>query len=427
MKDKRLFTDGSSLFVSTPFLVVLALGLTVAALLHQRVMSLALAVTFFLCLCSRLWGENALKNMRMECRAQPGSLFPPGEVELCYTVKNDKLLPLLWMELVQPVEEDAPLQPREEKLFPAEVAEELPDGSRIRRQQLQLRRKSAFITGGETVTWRIPFTAAHRGIFRAGDVVLRSGDGFGLTQTEAPFSGTGSGCVAVYPRLRTVRTDLFLRNAWDVSAGKRGVLEDPTELRFAREYAPGDPAKAINWRMTAKSQRMVVNTFEKIQPRRAWFLLDTESFNGLPPHREELEDMLSVITSLVLELSDAGVLCTLSLPEQDGVPAQTFPATVSTPTEDILFALAGLKLRKSRLSPEGKPVFLPTRFREEDILSHGSRGRLYYVTYDAGTLPPGGLLSRSEGGVTVISVRGGASASGLPVVPLEELKGGAHG
>ena len=46
------------------------------------------------------------------------------------------------------------------------------------------RRRIIFLMGMQTLTWDTVWTARRRGIYRPGRFTLRSGDGFGLTQSS---------------------------------------------------------------------------------------------------------------------------------------------------------------------------------------------------------------------------------------------------
>jgi hypothetical protein len=233
---------------------------------------------------------------------------------------------------------------------------------------------------------------------------LCSGDGFGLTQTERTLDGLRDRCVAVYPRMQPVRTELFLRTLWDASSAAAGCLEDPTMIRSTRDYLQTDHFKRINWRVTARQQRTIVNTYETILPRSAHFVLDGESFNGPVPAAEQLEDTLSILTSLLLRLEDAGVCCSLSLPRCAGGPPREIAGTAHTPLEEMLFALAGYELMELAQpeNPEDPPYARPSEFWKGISGAWATAGRVYYLCFDSAHVNAGGLLTRLDAAKTVL-------------------------
>ena len=114
----------------------------------------------------------------------------------------------------------------------------------------------------QTLEWDSCWTARRRGIYPLDHVLLRSGDGFGLTQIEKPYPVERSPVFVVYPRIVPVRTDLFLQNLWDAKSGAKGYFEDPNVIRGERAYQSTDPWKRINWRMAARKEELEVKLYE---------------------------------------------------------------------------------------------------------------------------------------------------------------------
>jgi len=403
----------SSAFVSTGCLLIFATLAAVSAIFGFMELCAVLAFLFFFCLVSRVWGESALKDVTVRYEGTPAALFPPGEVTLKFQIKNQKLLPVIWMELVQMLEEDAPLIPSD----PAEICRVTGDQARLEgakgEEAAFLYKKFTFVMGGEELVWESRWTARRRGIFRPAQVQLRAGDGFGLTQKEQMIGG-GDRCVAVYPALQSVSADLFLQDMWEATSGARGYMEDPTIIKSTRDYALTDPFKRINWRVTARSQKTIVNTFETILPKSAHFIVDCESFNGLTPQSEELEDMLSILTSLILRLEEAGIQCGVSLPKSKTASAREIMGVERTPLEEILFAFAGYELRElvRPAQNDQKPYALPALFHNSRILSLRNVGKFYYICSSLDKVEKTGLVSRLDPARTML----------LPYVPPESIR-----
>lgn len=111
MDDKLFIGARSSLLVSNGALMLYAVLAVLSAVFHVTSLCAVLAFLLFFCGVSRLWGESALRSVQVTCQSAPAALFPPGEVTLRMRIQNNKLLPVIWMEVVQLLEEDAPLIP----------------------------------------------------------------------------------------------------------------------------------------------------------------------------------------------------------------------------------------------------------------------------------------------------------------------------
>ncbi len=140
------------------------------------------------------------------------------ETTFSYTVKNDKLLPLIWLELSQGIPERDCLTPDEtfERYAclsgEAQGRESTPDTA-DRPAPDAYRRTFSFVMGHETLTLRSVWTARRRGVYRMDRLMLRSGDGFGLSQVEAPCPPSKLPQVLVYPRSVPVDISLFLQDS----------------------------------------------------------------------------------------------------------------------------------------------------------------------------------------------------------------------
>lgn len=113
----------------------------------------------------------------------------------------------------------------------------------------------------EKVTRRIPVKCFKRGYHRVFDVDTVSSDLFLTRKLIANFGGNSA--ITVYPRrthipqlidaARQMIGDLIIR---------RSRVEDPFIFRGVREYIEGDQLSHINWRATARTDRLSVNQYE---------------------------------------------------------------------------------------------------------------------------------------------------------------------
>ena len=289
-------------------------------------------------LASRLWGFYALRRLPVEVRADSETLSVGQEIALHYTITNAKALPLIWLELCQDVAPRDCLQPREgfeRRRFEADEA------AYSGRSEAWLRSFS-FLTAYKKMEWTGHWVGCRRGVYRPGPLVLRSGDGFGLTQSVAAVPALEGKVFVVWPKIVPVRTEAFLRNIWTGHAGRAGWVEDPSVLRGERAYQPGDPWKRIDWRAAARTDELFVRQYETLRPMSVLFILDTASL-------EDPEEGISLTASLIRRLSLEGVRCGLALPQTGKDPALLLrPDDPSVTAESCLYALADHEAETAR-------------------------------------------------------------------------------
>lgn len=289
-------------------------------------------------LVSRLWGMHALKRVETELRAERETLSVGQSIRLHYSVTNNKALPLIWLELCQDV-------PRRDCVTPGEGFERLrfseEEAAFTGRDEVYLRRFS-FLTAFKKIEWDCLWTGQRRGVYRPGKLLLRSGDGFGLTQTVGETVGFGEKLLVVWPRIVPVKTQAFLRNIWTGRTGRAGWVEDPSVLRGERAYQPGDPWKRIDWRSAARTDELYVRQYETLQPMSVLFILDSASL-------DDPEEGISLTASLIRHLSLEGIRCGLALPQTDTAPTLLLrPDDPAVTAERCLFALADFDAETAR-------------------------------------------------------------------------------
>ena len=399
-------------------------GALVMNLVGYGLLSVLLLFFALLGLCARQWGLRALDRVEVSAAGGHSALFAGEEVTLRYQVTNDKLLPLTWLEVCQDLPVNGCMEPLDG--FERYELEQFERSDDPRGAGALYRRRLVFLMGLQTVSWDTVWAARRRGIYQLGSVVLRSGDGFGLTQTEARSPLAAPPAFVVYPRRVAVDPSPFLRQLWNGQTGQQGHFEDVTVMKSVRPYQPGDSWKRIDWRLAARQQGLQVRQYETIQPRTVHFILDGASFLGLSPGNDELEEALSVLSSLLVELDGAGVRCGLSLPQTALSPnVDLSPDDRSLTLGDLLFQLAGFDGDTAQsVFPGALLASLQNTVGQMCLLTHSrarlscpqlpgqlDAGRLLALPFDDSPAPPGG---------------GGDPLGSCMVLPLSRLKGGAR-
>ena len=335
----KVYASRFSSLIVTPFMIAAAFfgailtnwgGLTSVAIF--------LFSLFIVGLTARLWGFRALQRVGVSISGDKRTLTVGDTTEITYTIENDKLLPLSWLELCFDAPVNGCMAP--DSGFSFFACEEENTDSEV--TKALFRRRILFLMSYQAVSWNTVWSARRRGVYEASKMSLRSGDGFGLSRSMQDVT-TDEHLFVVWPKIVPVDASAFFRNVWQGNAGRRGYVEDPTVLKGIRDYLPGDTWKRIDWRMAARADELMVRQFETILPSTIHFALDVASFLNLSEGNPELEESISVLASLILELSASGIKCGLSLPGGKGFSTVDIsPDDPSTEAGDLLNSLAAL-------------------------------------------------------------------------------------
>ena len=355
---KNKLAKNSSLLVSFPALCLWFVLMLLSAL--GGYVAMAGLFLFFLLLFSfvRYWSSKAMDGVSFEVSCAQPRLFPGMDTIIEYKLNNDKLLPLVWLELSQQAAERECLLPDDS----FEAYTYLNDDGETVRKIKAYRRGFSLVMGYESISLTSVWYARCRGIYCPGELLLRSGDGFGLTQEEKHYPSQLLPELVVYPKRVAVDTEIFMRQDWDKSYGALGFKEDMSVLRGIRPYNSSDSWKRINWRMAARQPgELSVNYFETVQPATAMFILDGESYCS---DEEALEQTLEIMASLIEQLCFKSVSCGLCLPHSARFTALNFPPR-QLGSGELLYYLAGYDcLKDPVLDKDGKAtgVYKPSAF-----------------------------------------------------------------
>ncbi|MEM7128946.1 MAG: DUF58 domain-containing protein [Chloroflexota bacterium] len=121
--------------------------------------------------------------------------------------------------------------------------------------------------------WQIRTPCTHRGRFRLGPMVLRSGDPLGIFDVEQDLPATSN--IVVYPLVVPLET--FEPSVSDLSGGearRQRTYQITTNVATVRDYAPGDSLNRIHWPSTARARRLMTKEFELDPTADVWIYLD---------------------------------------------------------------------------------------------------------------------------------------------------------
>ena len=205
------------------------------------------SLVIIIALVARLWDRFAFRRVTHTRLLSRQRAFIGDSLEYSVTLYNDKILPLIWVDI-----QDA---------FPEGL--ELP-GGHMRApgmEMAQQHRITASLLPYQRVTWKYSLRCIRRGYHRIGPVRLRSGDIFGFSSTETQFSDTDR--LLVYPRVVDLHQLIFpAEHPTGEARGRRPLFQDTTRFIGHREYRPSDPMKHIDWKASARLQKLQTKVYE---------------------------------------------------------------------------------------------------------------------------------------------------------------------
>ena len=338
-KAKKHVETLSSVLVFRSAIIVSFLASLIMNWLELGIFAVLLFSISVLGVVSRIWGLFSLRKVEARIAAEKSTMSVGDTAVISYTLTNNKLLPVMWLELCQDVPDNDCLLP-DSGFSRYEIT---PGDAGVEERTPYFRKSIVFLWSYQSISWNTTWSARRRGLYIIDRLFVRSGDGFGLTHSTQSLSA-GSHLLIVWPKIVSITTIPFFRNVWQGVTGRSGYVEDPTVVQGLRDYLPGDIWKHIDWRVAARQDELQVRKYETMLPGTVHFILDVKSFLDISAENDELEEAISILASLILDLENLGIQCGLSIPGgTDFQPVNISPESVDTSGRDLLYALSALK------------------------------------------------------------------------------------
>ena len=340
-------------FVTPAGLVILGVLILLAAFLGMTGLEALLTAVLLLSLAAFFWARFSLRKLTVCPEKREIRAFPDEVMEIPMTLKNGKYLPLMYLEATLPLEKGSSVAPE-------------------RPEETDLTARFAGIRGHQSLQWSYGAGAVGRGVLRLSSITLSSGDGFGLCTARKEHPMEAPLRLIVYPRIHPVTLRPILSRLRETELHRQGYYTDPTLIHSVRDYMPGDSIRDINWRQLARTGSLQVNRREPMRMNRFCLIPDLESFCYKALERqgdvekvvtkvrtEEMEQMLSLLASIVVAAREQQLLCTMVIPAMDQAPARVIlPEARDTQVTELLTALA-------EIDYHGQAAPVPLRELEE--------------------------------------------------------------
>ena len=207
------------------------------------------SLVIVLAIAARIWDRYAFHSVSHSRSISRQRAFIGDTVDYSVTLDNDKVLPLIWVD----------------------IQDSFPDGldligATMRGTGLEINRQHTITTSllpYQKATWKYSLTCSERGYHRIGPVRLRTGDIFGFSSAETRY--THFDHILVFPRIVDLEGLLFPpEHPLGEVRGSRPLYYDTNRVVGKRDYLPRDPLKHIDWKATARARRLQTKVFEPV-------------------------------------------------------------------------------------------------------------------------------------------------------------------
>jgi uncharacterized protein (DUF58 family) len=312
-----LFTPKATVyFLLTAALLILALLLND---LEIGVLILGVASLFFF---SNLWGLPEKIYIKLERDIIPDETFGDEDIRVESRIQNLTSASLVNLEIIETIDD---------RITPERGATHT----------------KASIGASEDLKLVFEFTSPSRANYQIGPLIARARDPFGFYLTEKRLEPD---TLSVMPRPELLRgSQLRPRHVgpWPGVIPSR-VLGLGTEFYSTREYITGDDPKRINWKATARYNKLIVNEAEAERVTDVMIVLDTDVGLFGPADNELFERGLQAAASYARLLLRQGNRVGLVL---QGGERGSLPASFGKRHERrILYLLAAAKPGRATVS-----------------------------------------------------------------------------
>lgn len=351
--------------------IMLGILLTLGGLLLNIQSMLAMALILFVVAATGwLWNELSLFGVHYQRHFSETRAFLGEKIELILEVRNQKFLPLTWLQITD--------------VFPASLP--MDQGGVVVNPATNQGEYLTFWMPGAFQRLKRSFTfhCAERGYHAYGPITLSTGDGFGLFTRRAKRHNREH--IIVYPRVYSVaEMRLPAKNPFGDRGAERRMFEDPMRTKGIREWQPSDGLRRVHWKATARHRQMLSRIYEPSEDPQALIFLNVSTmrraWQGNIP--ELLERAISVAGSLAAVCVDmrlsVGLIANGFLPGSDQT-IRLLPGRSPKQLVRILELLAAvtpvfaqpieeLLLREAPRLPWGATVVVVTAVVHDELLA----------------------------------------------------------
>lgn len=156
------------------------------------------------------------------------------------------------------------------------------------------------VLGRQKITREIPVKCTKRGRYLASDADITTHT---LLYRKHYSKAVGTEAeIYVYPKMTDVSEIVTVcEHMLGTLQCARRLYEDPFAFRTIRSYTTDDPMKSINWKASARTGSLMVNTFDSVQSQKAMIFLDVED-TGILKCEDLVEESIALAATVMRRL-----------------------------------------------------------------------------------------------------------------------------
>lgn len=213
-------------------------------------------------------------------------------VQLRVTVDNMKLLPITWMHMQQ--------------VFPIELqfVNEAVTEHQNRTEYIHNMVMSIF--SYQRVSRRYDIKCTKRGYYEIRGVEVRSTDLFG--KAAYSIEADAAAKIVVYPKFADISGSLLPASSIQGdTAVKRWIMDDPVMTAGIRDYYRSDSYRDINWKATAKRQKLMVNKHDFTSDKKIMLLLDMDDVGDIWAASNEIIPLMETAIEVGASIAEKSI------------------------------------------------------------------------------------------------------------------------
>ena len=193
------------------------------------------------------WNRLALEEVSYGRELSHKRVFVGDVVSITVSVVNKKPVPLSWLRVTDNI------PPNLRVISGDDRSNVYPNGPAFRH--------STSVAWYERVRWSYRVKCLHRGLYRLGPARLESGDPFGFLRSDT--RGPARDELLVYPRVVALEEiGIPANRPLGEASGGIEMFRDLARPSGIRDYQIGDSLKTVDWKATARAQRLEVRTYD---------------------------------------------------------------------------------------------------------------------------------------------------------------------
>lgn len=235
------------------------------------------------------YAEKWAHKLKVSLKFLDESVYAKDETKLIEVIENRKRLPVTVLEVGFHAK-------KELKFF---------DTDNTNVSDYIYKRDIFSVLGWQKITREIHVLCMKRGYYEIQEVDLTSFS----TLFDKRYGKTMEmdASVFVYPAKTNVKDIMVICESLcgNVQCRKH-LYEDPFAFRSIREYTINDSMKTINWKASARTNELMVNTYDSAMTQKIMIFLDLED-SGILKHEDVIEESISIVTSVANKMIRQGM------------------------------------------------------------------------------------------------------------------------